>query len=93
MTDGANGAGGDPILEAVQVTKAFGGLVAVESPAAVDAISDGDEVWVDYHAGVVTLGAQQFAFAPYPQILRDILESGGLIEHLMSRAQEGGGPK
>jgi len=69
------------------------GLVAVESPAAVDAISDGDEVWVDYHAGVVTLGAQQFAFAPYPQILRDILESGGLIEHLMSRAQEGGGPK
>jgi len=31
MTDGANGAGGDPILEAVQVTKAFGGLVAVES--------------------------------------------------------------
>ena len=31
MTDGANGAGGDPILVAVQVTKAFGGLVAVES--------------------------------------------------------------
>ncbi len=32
MTDGANGAGaGDPILVAAQVTKAFGGLVAVES--------------------------------------------------------------
>jgi 3-isopropylmalate/(R)-2-methylmalate dehydratase small subunit len=64
------------------------GLVAVESPAAVATIADGQDVWVDYHAGVVTVGTQQFAFAPYPQTLRDILESGGLIAHLMSKARK-----
>jgi branched-chain amino acid transport system ATP-binding protein len=31
VTDGSNGAGTDPILVAAQVTKAFGGLVAVEA--------------------------------------------------------------
>jgi 3-isopropylmalate dehydratase small subunit len=60
------------------------GLVAVECPAAVDAIEEGQEAWVDYHAGFVTVGEQQFSFAPYPPMLREILESGGLIPHLMA---------
>lgn len=64
------------------------GLVAVESPEAVAAIEDGDEVWVDYHVGVVSVGERRFEFAPYPQSLREILESGGLIAHLMARAAD-----
>jgi 3-isopropylmalate dehydratase small subunit len=59
------------------------GLVAVECPAAVEAISDGDEVWVDYEAGTVTVGETEYPFTPFPPVLREILEAGGLIEHLM----------
>lgn len=59
------------------------GLVAVECPAAVDAVHEGDEVWVDYEAGTVTVGGTAHPFAPFPPVLREILEAGGLIEHLM----------
>jgi 3-isopropylmalate/(R)-2-methylmalate dehydratase small subunit len=58
------------------------GLVAVECPPAVDAINDGDEVWVDYEAGVVTVGDEEHPFSPYPESLRQILASGGLIPYL-----------
>tara|TARA_B110000503_G_C7172487_1_gene425019 strand:- start:3537 stop:4052 length:516 start_codon:yes stop_codon:yes gene_type:complete len=60
------------------------GLVAVECPSAVAAISDGDEVWVDYNAGIVTVEGKEFPFTPYPPMLRDILEAGGLIPQLMA---------
>ena len=60
------------------------GLVAVECAAAVDAITDGEEAWVDYHTGFVTVGDHWFEFSPYPRVLQDILESGGLIAHLMA---------
>jgi 3-isopropylmalate dehydratase small subunit len=59
------------------------GLVAVECPAAVDAIREGDDVWVDYAAGTVTVADIEHAFAPFPPMLREILEAGGLVEHLM----------
>lgn len=62
------------------------GLVAVECPAAVAAIKDGDEVWVDYNAGIVTVAGQEYPFAPYPPMLRGILEAGGLIPQLMANA-------
>ncbi|MCL2780415.1 MAG: 3-isopropylmalate dehydratase [Actinomycetia bacterium] len=61
------------------------GLVAVECPAAVDEIAEGDEVWVDYAAGAVTVGGRAHPFAPFPPVLREILEAGGLIEHLMAK--------
>ncbi|WP_396657666.1 3-isopropylmalate dehydratase [Microbacterium sp.] len=61
------------------------GLVAVECPAAVDAIAEGDEVWVDYSAGTVTVGDVDHPFTPFPPVLREILEAGGLVPHLMSK--------
>jgi len=61
------------------------GLVAVECPEAVDAISEGDEVWVDYDAGTVTVGDDAYPFAPFPPVLKEILEAGGLIPHLMAK--------
>lgn len=61
------------------------GLVAVECPEAVDAIHEGDEVWVDYAAGTVTVGETAYPFAPFPPVLREILEAGGLVAHLMSK--------
>jgi len=59
------------------------GLVAVTCPEAVDAVVDGTEVWVDYDEGSVRAGERVFRFTPYPPGLRDILDSGGLIPHLM----------
>jgi 3-isopropylmalate/(R)-2-methylmalate dehydratase small subunit len=66
------------------------GLVAVECPPAVEAFEDGKPMFVDYDAGSVEVGGETFAFAPYPKGLRDILEDGGLIPHLMRQnAMEG----
>jgi 3-isopropylmalate/(R)-2-methylmalate dehydratase small subunit len=59
------------------------GLVAVESVAAAR-IKDGDQVSVDYRRGQVTVNGEGFGFAPYPDSLAEILESGGLINHLIA---------
>jgi 3-isopropylmalate/(R)-2-methylmalate dehydratase small subunit len=59
------------------------GLLAVECPDAVAAVADGDDIWVDHNAGTVTTGGRTFTFPAYPQGLRDIIEDGGLIPHLM----------
>jgi len=61
------------------------GLVAVECPDAVRAMADEAEVWVDYQAGTVEAGNERFSFTPYPPNLLAILESGGLIAHLMEQ--------
>ena len=36
-------------------------------------------------SGTVTVGEQSFPFTPFPPVLREILEAGGLIEHLMKK--------
>jgi 3-isopropylmalate dehydratase small subunit len=57
-------------------------LVAVECPAAVDAVEDGDELFVDVEAGTIEAGGKPFGFAPYPEALRRLLDAGGLIPYL-----------
>lgn len=64
------------------------GLVVVECSAAVDAVRDTSAVWVDYHAGTVCVDQKMFEFPPYPESLRAIVESGGLIPYLMSGGVE-----
>jgi 3-isopropylmalate/(R)-2-methylmalate dehydratase small subunit len=63
-------------------------LVAVECPAAVEAVDDGDEVHVDVGAGTVEAAGHAFRFPPYPEMLRRILDAGGLIPYL-ARELEG----
>jgi 3-isopropylmalate/(R)-2-methylmalate dehydratase small subunit len=74
------------------------GLVAVESPDAARVLRrraggdgaegvSGGEVWVDYHAGFVEVDGERFPFAPYPENLRAIVESGGLIPYLLKEAK------
>jgi 3-isopropylmalate/(R)-2-methylmalate dehydratase small subunit len=63
------------------------GLPILESPEAVDAISDGDIVSVDADAGVitnVTTGAT-FKAQPFPPFVKGIIEAGGLIESVKTR--------
>lgn len=63
------------------------GLVAVECPQAVDAIEDGQDVFVDYSQGEVEVGDERFPFAPYPETVRQILEAGGLIPYVGTQVQ------
>lgn len=58
------------------------GLLAVESPGAVDAVEDGDEVWIDYLNGTVEAAGESFPFEPYPPVMQRILDAGGLIPYL-----------
>jgi 3-isopropylmalate dehydratase small subunit len=58
------------------------GLWAVECPGAVDAATDGAQVYIDRAAGLVMVDEKTFPFANYPQSLQRILDSGGLIPYL-----------
>jgi 3-isopropylmalate/(R)-2-methylmalate dehydratase small subunit len=64
------------------------GLLAVECPAAVEAVDDGDEVFVDVEAGTVEAAGRKFEFPPYPQELQHLLDAGGLIPYLARELQE-----
>jgi 3-isopropylmalate/(R)-2-methylmalate dehydratase small subunit len=58
------------------------GLLVVECPEAADAATDGGEIWIDYAGGKVEVGNRAFDFASYPESLKQILDSGGLIPYL-----------
>jgi len=63
------------------------GLPILECPEAVDGISDGDKVEVDLNSGTIrnaTTGAE-FKAKPFPSFMRDIIESGGLINYARQR--------
>ncbi len=57
-------------------------LVAVECPDAVAAVEDGDELHVDVEGGIVHAAGREFAFSPYPEALRRLMDAGGLIPYL-----------
>ena len=67
------------------------GLPIVESPEAVDAVKEGDELEVDLAAGRVRKPAtgQVFAVAPFPEFLRRIIAAGGLMNIVRERVKAG----
>lgn len=63
------------------------GFPILECPEAVDGISAGDQVSVDFQSGVIvneTTGAR-FQAAPFPEFVNGIVEHGGLLESLKAR--------
>lgn len=58
------------------------GLAIMECPEAVDAINDGDTVSVDADSGLITneTTGQSFQAQPFPPFIKEIIETGGLIE-------------
>lgn len=64
------------------------GLPIMESPQAVDGISDGDTVEVDADAGKITnvTTGEVFTAQPFPPFVREIIEQGGLIESIRHKA-------
>ncbi len=63
------------------------GLPIVESDEAVDGIREGDEIEVDLTSGKInnkTTG-QSFQANPIPPFMQEIIDDGGLMEHIAKR--------
>jgi 3-isopropylmalate/(R)-2-methylmalate dehydratase small subunit len=63
------------------------GFPSMECPEAVDGISMGDTVSVDFQSGVIvneTTG-KQFKAAPFPEFVNGIIDNGGLLKSLKAR--------
>ncbi|HZD42326.1 MAG TPA: 3-isopropylmalate dehydratase [Terriglobales bacterium] len=58
------------------------GLPAVECSDLVEAVADGDNLWLDVERGIAEAQGQTFHFASYPESLKQILDAGGLIPYL-----------
>ncbi len=63
------------------------GLPIMESEEAANAISNGDEVEVDFDSGVITdiTTGETFQTAAFPPFLQNIIQSGGLLKSLKER--------
>lgn len=63
------------------------GLPILESPEAVEAISEGDEVEVDLSEGAITLAksGETFKAPPFPEEIQKIIEAGGLMKYLQAK--------
>jgi 3-isopropylmalate/(R)-2-methylmalate dehydratase small subunit len=64
------------------------GLPIMEAPEAVDGISDGDRVTVDADTGVITNETTGLTYSaqPFPPFIKEIIESGGLVEATKAKA-------
>lgn len=60
------------------------GFYLIESADAVDRINDGDEVEIDYDAGVIKdkTNGQEIRFQPLPDFALEIIKDGGLLNHI-----------
>jgi 3-isopropylmalate/(R)-2-methylmalate dehydratase small subunit len=63
-----------------------GGYYVIELPEATEKIGNGDEVEIDYKAGLIknkTTGTD-IKFNPLPDFALEIINDGGLLEHIKS---------
>ncbi|MBA7648377.1 2,3-dimethylmalate dehydratase small subunit [subsurface metagenome] len=63
------------------------GFYIIESPDALEKINDGDELEIDYKAGLIenkTAGTD-ISFKPLPDFALEIIEAGGLINKLAQK--------
>jgi 3-isopropylmalate/(R)-2-methylmalate dehydratase small subunit len=61
------------------------GFYLIESAEAVDKIKDGDEIEIDYDAGVIVdkTSKAKIQFMPLPDFALEIIHDGGLLNHIM----------
>jgi len=63
------------------------GFYIIESPEAPEKINDGDELEIDYKAGLIknkTAGVD-ISFKPLPDFALEIINDGGLLEHIKKK--------
>jgi 3-isopropylmalate/(R)-2-methylmalate dehydratase small subunit len=61
------------------------GFYLIESAEAVDKIQDGDEIEIDYDAGVIRdkTSRTEIKFLPLPDFALEIIRDGGLLNHIL----------
>ncbi len=64
------------------------GFYLIESADAVEKIKDGDEVEIDYEGGLIKdrTNGINISFAPLPDFALEIINDGGLLEHIKKKA-------
>ena len=55
------------------------GLPIIESPEAVAAINNGDEVSIDFDKGEISVNGKTFTVPPFPPFIQNIITHGGLL--------------
>ncbi len=63
------------------------GFYIIESPDALEKINDGDELEIDYKAGLIknkTTGVD-IKFKPLPDFALEIIKDGGLLNHIKKK--------
>jgi len=61
------------------------GLALIQSPKAVDAIENGEEIEIDFDKGILYCKEGEFNFPPLPEFVLGIIEDGGLIPHVKKK--------
>jgi 3-isopropylmalate/(R)-2-methylmalate dehydratase small subunit len=61
------------------------GFYIVESTDAVDKISDGDQIEIDYKKGVIKTSKTEIKFNPLPDFAVEIINDGGLLNHIKNK--------
>jgi 3-isopropylmalate/(R)-2-methylmalate dehydratase small subunit len=51
----------------------------------VDTVQTGDEITVDFEAGVVTTAGERYTFPPLAPAVMEILDAGGLVPHVRKK--------
>jgi 3-isopropylmalate/(R)-2-methylmalate dehydratase small subunit len=64
------------------------GFYVIELPDAVKVIGDGDEIDIDFKAGVINdkTNDKKIPFRPLPDFALEIIKDGGLLKHITKRA-------
>jgi len=64
------------------------GFYPIELPNAVELITDGDDIEIDYEKGVINNKTQgkEISFKPLPDFALDIINDGGLLDHIAKKA-------
>ena len=66
------------------------GLFAVVCPEAVDNIKNGEKIEIDFADCLIKAPEGVFTFTPYPDFVRGIVESGGLLPYTIKLLREQG---
>lgn len=68
------------------------GLTILESPEAADSLMEGDQIEVDPTTGLIKnlSRSEVYRAAPFPPVIQQIIEKGGLIEFVKKRLREKG---
>ena len=63
------------------------GFYVVELPDAPETINDGDDIEIDYKAGIINNKTQgtKIEFNPLPDFAVEIIEDGGLLKHISKK--------